>query len=245
MSALHVVMLGSSSANNFGLAAGEGTTDLLRTHLQSVRSSHCRVTLLAQNGMGLTEQCPTGYSVPASLPAVNTSFNVTFALARRPDAVIIWQPAANMPEYQQAPFSFTTVGQFENAIDTDMIPAMQAIQTACVNQGVAFFCIGSHPSGAGAIPSNISVAQATGRHYWDMRLAAVFGTSYIDGGWNRYAVGSTYNNSTAEKATPGTMDAGSDSHFTAATSSDFFTNIIVPRGFAELRDRRNAIDVVP
>lgn len=242
-------MLGSSSANNFSLNAGEGVTDLLRTHLQSVRSSHSRVTLVAQNGIGLIEQCPTGYAVPAALNGivtVNTSLNITFSLAKRPDVVIVWQPAANLPEYEDN-VGLTTVAEYEDAIDNDMIPAMQAIQTACLNQGCAFYCIGSHSmTAAGKTTNGVTTAQMTGRHYWDIRLAATFGASYINGGWDDYSIGTGYDDAAQEVAiASGVMDTGTGSHYNAATSSAFFTARVVPVGLAGLRDRRNAIDVVP
>lgn len=246
MSAIHVIFLGSSSANEFGLSPGEGSPSLLRAHLQSVRSSHCRVTIMASNGVGLIEQCPTGYTVPSTLSGivtVNTTLNITAALARRPDVLIMWQPAANMPEYEDN-VGFTTVGQYEAVVDSEMIPAMQAIQTACLNQNVAFYTIGSHTmTSVGKV--NNTDAQVTGRHYWDLRMAEVFGSSYIDGGWNAYSVGTAYNNPTEEMAAGSYMDVATGAHFTAATSVLFTDAYLKTLGLETFRDRRNALDIVP
>ena len=122
MSAIHVVFLGSSSVagTNLSSPTTERYAALHQTWLRANRLSHCRCSVVALAGIGLYEQQATGFDGSAyagadrSARPVNTTNNITTALALRPDFVVVHQPNPGMDDFQNL-WGATTVADYEDA----------------------------------------------------------------------------------------------------------------------------------
>lgn len=219
MSALYVVVLGSSSSagTNLPSPATERYAALLQTWLRANRlglaKGSCRVSVVALSGIGTYEQQATGTSIPGNRSgavSINTSNNITFALAIRPkpDLIIYHQPASNMPEAQTA-WSCSNVGDYEDIVDNEFGPITGGIVTAARSQTgangarIEVVVLGGHPPSAAAKATNsYTDAQITGRHYlnqWYAANAATYGYTFIDY-WDDVALGTNYNDSSHEVA---------------------------------------------
>lgn len=257
MSAIHIVALGSSSTagTNLSSPTTERYGALLQTHLRSVRNTHCRVTVLALAGIGVYEQQVTGYSIPGNrsgVVSVNTTYNITAALALKPHMVLYHQSAWNFPE-GQANWSLSTYSDFTSFADNEMVPLTQNIRTACINAGVLFRLLGAHPPTAAAKSTNSwSDAQIAGRHYCNDVCATTFGSEFIDY-WDDVAVGTNLNDAGHEIApvyNAGALAASkllSDGVHMNATylANTFVPNRLQTSDFATVNDRWTQIDVVP
>ncbi len=113
-----IAVLGSSTSEGLGLSAGQSYVDRLRTYLQTLNASHT-VTNYAASGYDTYRIMPTGYSTPVGRPAVDTTRNITWALAFDPDIIIV-----NMPSNDQA--SGYDVSETESNFETVVAVARAA-----------------------------------------------------------------------------------------------------------------------
>lgn len=251
MSAIHVVFLGSSSVAGTNLTSPttERYAALHQTWLRSNRNAHCRCSIVALAGIGLYEQQATGFSTPGNRSArpVNTTNNITTALALRPDFVVVHQPNPGMDDFQNL-WSCVTVADYEDAVDNELIGLAGNIKTLCDAQGVGLAFIGSFPPTAAAKSTNSwTDAQITGRHYWNTQLGAqcaTWGIPFCDC-WDAVATGTGYNNATHEVAQSGIMLADGVHMDAAYLSGTFEPTCVRPAGLVSYRDRWTQIDVVP
>lgn len=185
MSSIRVTVLGSSSAAGTNLAdpANERYAALLQTYLSSGRSTHCRVQVLALAGIGLYEQQATGYSTPANrvgASPVNTSFNITRALAQKPQVLVLHHPAGNLPECLSA-WSMTTEAELKTFIDTEQMRLVANIADLCAAAHCEFRVLSPHP----LLQSVLSQAQITANYvacqkYFRDALVRDYGSRCID-----------------------------------------------------------------
>lgn len=185
MSSLRVTVLGSSSAAGTNLAdpANERYAALFQTYLRANRSTHCRVSVVALAGIGLYEQQATGYSTPANrvgATPVNTSLNITFALAQKPQLLILHHPAGNLPECLST-WGITTEAGLKNFIDTEQMGLVANIAALCQAAHCEFYVLSPHPP----LLSVLSQAQLDSGHlvcqnYFGDALVATYGARCLD-----------------------------------------------------------------
>ncbi len=258
MSAIHVVFLGSSSVvgTNLSSPTTERYSALHQTWLRSNRNTHCRCSIVALAGIGLYEQQATGFSTPANRSGrpVNTTNNVTTALALRPDFLVLHQPNPGMDDFEDL-WGATTVADYEDAVDNELIGLADNIRVLCANQGVGFAIIGSHPPTAAAKSTNSwTDNQITGRHYWNDTLAtwcSGLGIPFADT-WDDTAVGTNYSDAAHEVApvyNAGDLAASKLLSDGVHHNATFLASTVEPThvrslGLATYRDRWTQLDVV-
>lgn len=184
MSSLRVTVLGSSSTvgTNLSSPTTERYAALYQTHLRSARSVHCRVQIVATAGIGLYEQQATGFSTPANrvgAAPVNTSFNITTALAQKPQLLILHHPAGNQPE-AIANWLFTTLSGLQT-FNLEQLGLVQNIEALCRAASCEFLVMGSHP----LLTSVLTQAEATAelnlaRKDWNDLLAATYPGRFVN-----------------------------------------------------------------
>lgn len=184
MSALRAVFLGSSTTvgTNLSSPTTERYEALFRTYIRAARSIHCRTSVVALAGIGIYEQQATGFSTPGnrSETPVNTSTNITTALATKPTIVFLHQPAANIPE-AIADWSLTTQAAIEDFLLNEQLALVRNIRTLCIAASVRFVCIGSHPIALSVLTAEESAANFNGcREYWNDILRADNPGNFID-----------------------------------------------------------------
>lgn len=240
MSSIRVTVLGSSSAagTNLSSPTTERYAALFQTWLRANRNSHCRVQVVALAGIGLYEQQATGFSIPGNRSgqvSVNTSVNITFALAQKPHLLVLHQPAGNLPE-ALANWGFTTQSGLEGFVNSEQGALVDNIANACASAGVEFRVLGSHP----LVESVMSQAQLDANYqlvqrYWDNWLLDNYGSrcvSYFDD----VVGGDTYGNSSLYLV---------DGHHLNTTGLAFPEAGLEALGFDTWNDPVSATDIDP
>ena len=91
--AIHVVILGSSTAAGTGPSSRDSTwVNRYRAYLQNINSQN-QVTNLARGGTTTYQIMPSWFVAPMGRPATDTTRNVTQAISLQPDAIIINMPS--------------------------------------------------------------------------------------------------------------------------------------------------------
>lgn len=185
MGSLRVTIHGSSSAAGTNLAdpANERYAALFQTYVRAGRSTHSRVQVVALAGIGLYEQQATGYSTPANrvgASPVNTTYNITAALAQKPQLLVLHHPAGNLPECLSA-WSITTEAGLKNFIDTEQMGLVANIATLCQAASCEFRVLSPHP----LLESVLSQAQIDSNYvvcqkYFRDALVSTYGARCLD-----------------------------------------------------------------
>ena len=240
MSSLRVTVLGSSSAAGTNLAdpVNERYAATFQTYLRAGRSSHCRVQVVALAGIGLYEQQATGYSTPANRVGacpVNTGVNITFALAQKPQVLILHHPAGNLPECLSQ-WSITTEAGLQNFIDTEQMGLVANIKTLCDTARCEFYVLSPHP----LLESVLSQAQIDsnyvlgGQLYFRDALVSAYGARCLDY-WPLVAGGDGY-------GVAGTMLVDGN-HLNTTGIAAGPEAVLEAAGFPRLHNARTPLDI--
>lgn len=120
--AIHVVILGSSTAAGSGPSSRDSTwVNRYRAYLQGINAQN-QVTNLARGGTTTYQIMPSWFVAPAGRPATDTTRNVTQAISLQPDAIIINMPSNDVATGVTLPEQLNNYRVMVASADSAQIP---------------------------------------------------------------------------------------------------------------------------
>ena len=112
---------------------------------------------------------------------VNPTYNITAALAQKPQLLILHHPAGNHPE-AIANLSFTTLAGLKT-FNIEQLALVQNIEALCRSASCEFLVMGSHPLLASVFTQAETTAEINlARQDWNALLAATYPGRFVEYG---------------------------------------------------------------